>query len=183
MPGRDLANRGAGAGRPTGRPQRRGGRGDRAAGGCRQRRRIAAGRVVAGPGGGDRPTAGPARGAARGPAPGAGRRPAAGRRGGRPRGGGRPRRGGAPLRVGEVVAVVGGAAGDVPAPDGVGVVRAPGGGDDALAASAAELVAAGPLLVVTADRGLRARLPAGAAVAGPGWLLGQLDEKDQLRPI
>jgi hypothetical protein len=90
---------------------------------------------------------------------------------------------GAPLPVGEVVAVVEGAARDVPAPDGVRVVRAPGSGDDALAASAAELVAAGPLLVVTADRGLRARLPAGAAVAGPGWLLERLDENDRLRPI
>jgi hypothetical protein len=90
---------------------------------------------------------------------------------------------GAPLPVGEVVAVVEGAGRDVPAPDGVRVVRAPGSGDDALAASAAELVAAGPLLVVTADRGLRARLPAGAAVAGPGWLLERLDENDRLRPI
>jgi hypothetical protein len=26
------------------------------------------------------------------------------------------------------------------------------------------------VLVVTADRGLRARLPLGVAVAGPGWL-------------
>ncbi|MBW8766839.1 MAG: hypothetical protein JF630_11640 [Geodermatophilales bacterium] len=90
---------------------------------------------------------------------------------------------GAPLPVGEVVAVVEGAARGVPAPDGVRMVRAPGSGDDALAASAVELVAAGPLLVVTADRGLRARLPAGAAVAGPGWLLERLDEKDRLRPI
>lgn len=90
---------------------------------------------------------------------------------------------GAPLPVGEVVAVVEGAARDVPAPDGVRVVRAPGSGDDALAASAAELVAAGPLLVVTADRGLRARLPAGAAAVGPGWLLERLDENDRLRPI
>src|SRR3954469_7001004 len=48
----------------------------------------------------------------------------------------------------------GGAPGEVPPPDGGGVVRARGGGDDALPASAAELVAAGPLLVVTADRGL-----------------------------
>jgi hypothetical protein len=32
-----------------------------------------------------------------------------------------------------------------------------------------------PVLVVTADRGLRERLPAGTPVAGPGWLLGRLD--------
>src|SRR3954468_2038610 len=104
---------------------------------------------------------------------------------GRARGGGPAWGGaaGAPLPVGEVVAVVEGAARDVPAPDGVRVVRAPGSGDDALAASAVELVAAGPLLVGAAGRGLRARLPAGAAVTGPGWLLERLDENDRLRPI
>jgi hypothetical protein len=79
-------------------------------------------------------------------------------------------------RVTQVVAVVEGRARDVPAPDAIRVVRAGGSGDDALAASAAELAATGtPLLVVTADRGLRARLPAGAVVTGPGWLLGSLD--------
>ena len=77
----------------------------------------------------------------------------------------------------EVVAVVEGQARDVPAPDGVAVVRAAGSGDDALAESAAQRAADGtPLLVVTADRGLRARLPAGVQVAGPGWLLARLDE-------
>jgi hypothetical protein len=35
---------------------------------------------------------------------------------------------------------------------------------------------------VTADRGLRARLPAGALVAGPGWLLRILDEVDAPPP-
>jgi hypothetical protein len=59
----------------------------------------------------------------------------------------------------------------------VAVVRAPGSGDDAVAESAAQRAADGtPLLVVTADRGLRARLPAGVQVAGPGWLLARLDE-------
>jgi hypothetical protein len=59
---------------------------------------------------------------------------------------------------------------------GVDAVRAPGSGDDALAACAGELGAAGePALVVTADRGLRARLPSGTPVTGPGWLLGVLD--------
>jgi hypothetical protein len=33
------------------------------------------------------------------------------------------------------------------------------------------------VLVVTADRGLRARLP-GVAVTGPGWLLDRLDRTD-----
>jgi hypothetical protein len=72
--------------------------------------------------------------------------------------------------------VVEGAARSVPAPDGVQVVRAPGSGDDALVAEAARLVAGGTaVLVVTADRGLRARLPSGVAVRGPGWLLAALD--------
>ena len=77
----------------------------------------------------------------------------------------------------EVIAVVEGAAREVPAPEGVRVERATGSGDDALAACAARLTGEGTgLLVVTADRGLRARLPAGTPVAGPGWLLRLLDE-------
>jgi hypothetical protein len=83
---------------------------------------------------------------------------------------------GAELTVADVVAVVEGAARDAAAPDGVRVVRAPGSGDDALASCAAGLADEGTaLLVVTADRGLRARLPAGAAVTGPRWLLAALD--------
>jgi hypothetical protein len=75
----------------------------------------------------------------------------------------------------EVVAVVEGAARAVDALEGVTLVRARGSGDDALAACAARLAGEGrELLVVTADRGLRARLPDGAAVAGPGWLYGVL---------
>ncbi len=84
---------------------------------------------------------------------------------------------GATARCDGVVAVVEGAAREVVAPDGVRVERAPGSGDDALAAVAARLAGDGvPLLVVTADRGLRARLPAGTPVAGPRWLLGLLDQ-------
>jgi hypothetical protein len=50
-------------------------------------------------------------------------------------------------------------------------VRAPGSGDDALASYADRIAGEGRrLLVVTADRGLRARLPASAMVTGPGWL-------------
>ena len=83
---------------------------------------------------------------------------------------------GAPVRCAEVVAVVEGQARAAAAPEGVRVVRAPGSGDDALAATAAERAAGGePLLVVTADRGLRARLPAGVPVTGPGWLLDLLE--------
>ena len=84
---------------------------------------------------------------------------------------------GAPVRCEAVVAVVEGRARDVPAVDPVRLVRAPGSGDDALASEAAALAAGGHVvLVVTADRGLRARLPAGVDVAGPGWLLARLDE-------
>ncbi|MGY2082432.1 hypothetical protein [Blastococcus sp. SYSU DS0539] len=83
---------------------------------------------------------------------------------------------GGPLDCTEVVAVVEGAARDVPAPGGVRVVRARGSGDDALVQAVTGLAGDGAaLLVVTADRGLRARLPDGVAVAGPGWLLAELD--------
>jgi hypothetical protein len=85
---------------------------------------------------------------------------------------------GAAVRCAQVLAGVEGQAREVAGPDvpGLRVVRAPGSGDDALAATAADLVAAGEaVLAVTADRGLRARLPEGVAVAGPGWLQARLD--------
>jgi hypothetical protein len=86
---------------------------------------------------------------------------------------------GDPVDVRSVVAVVEGAArgvGDPTDADLLDVVRAAGSGDDALVAVVERLAAAGEeVLAVTADRGLRARLPAGTAVAGPGWLLGVLD--------
>jgi len=83
---------------------------------------------------------------------------------------------GEPVECAEVVAVVEGRARDVPAPDGLRLVRASGSGDDALATAARALADEGrPVLVVTADRGLRERLPAGTPVAGPGWLLERLD--------
>jgi hypothetical protein len=84
---------------------------------------------------------------------------------------------GGPLTCTEVVAILEGEAREVPAPDGVRVVRAPGSGDDAVVRWAEETASA-PLLVVTADRGLRERLPHGTAVAGPGWLLAQLDRME-----
>jgi hypothetical protein len=66
----------------------------------------------------------------------------------------------------EVVLVVEGAARGVAPVPGVAVQSAPGSGDDLIAALAA--AATGPCLVVTADRGLRARVTAaGAAVTGP----------------
>jgi hypothetical protein len=80
---------------------------------------------------------------------------------------------GLPLTVVRLVAVLEGQARDVPAPEGVDAVRATADGDSAIAALAEEVVAAGDLvLVVTADRGLRGRLPASALVAGPRWILG-----------
>jgi hypothetical protein len=82
---------------------------------------------------------------------------------------------GAAVTVTGLVAVVEGQARDVDAPEGVRVVRAAGSGDDALAAVATEL-AHDDLLVVTADRGLRARLPPAARVTGPGWLLAAADD-------
>jgi hypothetical protein len=85
--------------------------------------------------------------------------------------------GGGRVVCAEVVAVVEGAARGVDAPDGVTLVRAEGSGDDALAAYAARLAAEGrEQLVVTADRGLRARLPRGVPVTGPGWLHRLLPE-------
>ena len=68
----------------------------------------------------------------------------------------------------EVVLVVEGKARDIPETDGVRVLRAPGSGDDAIV----ELVAAEApdrrVVVVTADRGLRARVTQlGAEVRGP----------------
>jgi hypothetical protein len=84
---------------------------------------------------------------------------------------------GVPVRCTEVVAVIEGRGRAAQAPEGVTVVRSPGSGDDALAGVAAAR-AEEEVLVVTADRGLRGRLPAGTAVAGPGWLLSWLDRID-----
>ncbi len=81
---------------------------------------------------------------------------------------------GGPLACTGLVAVVEGAARDVPGPAAVRLVRAPGSGDDALVAEAR--APGEPVVVVTADRGLRARLPPDTPVAGPGWLLAQLPD-------
>jgi hypothetical protein len=56
------------------------------------------------------------------------------------------------------------------------IVRAPGSGDDAIVAVTAESDTPEHTLVVTADRGLRARVEAlGARTAGPRWLLDRID--------
>lgn len=79
---------------------------------------------------------------------------------------------GAELVVARILAVLEGRARDVQAPEGVEAVRATADGDDAVVAVTSDLIDDRELvLVVTADRGLRARLPAGSLVAGPRWLV------------
>lgn len=71
----------------------------------------------------------------------------------------------------QVVAVVEGAAKAITPPPGVALVRAPTDGDSAILSVAQEQVGAGAhVMVVTADRGLRARLPDDVMIAGPSWL-------------
>jgi hypothetical protein len=78
------------------------------------------------------------------------------------------RRGVFPAAV-EVVLVVEGAARGIDKIDLIRVVPAPGSGDDTIVAEAA--ASDGPVVVITADRGLRERLAAvGATVVGPGTL-------------
>ncbi|MGR0319569.1 hypothetical protein [Agromyces sp. ZXT2-3] len=77
----------------------------------------------------------------------------------------------AEVAIARVVAVIEGAAKAASGPDAIEVVRAPADGDGAVVEAAARLTGSGePVLVVTADRGLRARLAPGVRVAGPGWL-------------
>ena len=79
---------------------------------------------------------------------------------------------GVQLSVDRIVAVLEGRARDAHVPEGIEAVRATADGDSAVVALAADLLADGRLvLVVTSDRGLRARLPARVLVAGPRWLL------------
>src|SRR5882672_8216157 len=81
--------------------------------------------------------------------------------------------GGATITVEAVVVVVEGRARQVPAGTGLSLVRAEADGDASVVEAAGEVLRAGGTpLVVTADRGLRARLPERAQVTGPGWLLG-----------
>jgi hypothetical protein len=79
-----------------------------------------------------------------------------------------------------VIVVLEGKARDAVPPDRAGdvpltVVLAPGTGDDTIVEAARRT--APPVLVVTADRGLAARVrAAGAEVTGPGALLNALDQ-------
>jgi hypothetical protein len=71
----------------------------------------------------------------------------------------------------EVVLVVEGEARDIPAVDGVRLVRAAGSGDDAIAEEVAAAEPGRRVVVATADRGLRDRvIPLGAEVIGPSRL-------------
>lgn len=82
-----------------------------------------------------------------------------------------------PVRIGEVVVVLEGRARDAVPPQelpaAVQVVRAGGYGDDEIVARAG--TAPPPVVVVTADRGLRERLPAGVVTVGPSWLRALLE--------
>jgi hypothetical protein len=75
------------------------------------------------------------------------------------------------VRITEVRAVLEGAAKRAEGPEAVSVVRAERDGDSEIVEEANQLTASGRItLVVTADRGLRRRLPEQAVVVGPGWL-------------
>jgi hypothetical protein len=68
----------------------------------------------------------------------------------------------------EVVLVVEGRAREIPATEGIRLVRAPGSGDDAIVDLVAAEGAGRRVVVVTADRELRSRVTAlGAEVRGP----------------
>jgi hypothetical protein len=73
--------------------------------------------------------------------------------------------------IGTVVAVVEGGATTVADVPGIETVRAAGSGDDEVVSQAERRPGA---TVVTADRGLRARLPAGTPVMGPRDFLDRL---------
>ena len=81
----------------------------------------------------------------------------------------------ATVRIDRIVAVVEGQARKAVAPTELEVVPAPADGDSTIVAVAKDVLAGGEVpLVVTADRGLRERLPSGSTIAGPGWLLALL---------
>jgi hypothetical protein len=84
----------------------------------------------------------------------------------------------APLRVGEIFAVVEGRARDLPEVAGITLVRAEADGDADVVRRCHELLAVERVpLAVTADRGLRARLPEGTVIVGPRWLRDLIDSR------
>jgi hypothetical protein len=75
------------------------------------------------------------------------------------------------VRITEIRAVVEGEAKRAVGPGAVSVLRAERDGDSEVVQEASRLTASGMTpLVVTADRGLRRRLPELATIVGPGWL-------------
>ena len=75
------------------------------------------------------------------------------------------------VRIAEVRAVLEGAAKRAEGPEAVSVLRADRDGDSEIVEEASQLAASGKIpLVVTADRGLRRRLPEQSLIVGPGWL-------------
>jgi hypothetical protein len=75
------------------------------------------------------------------------------------------------VRLSALFAVVEGAARPASAPESVAVIAAAQDGDTEVVSQARRILAGGSVpLVVTADRGLRGRLPTGSLVAGPDWL-------------
>jgi len=75
------------------------------------------------------------------------------------------------LRITEVRAVLEGAAKRAEGPEAVSVLRADRDGDSEIVEEASQLAVSGKIpLVVTADRGLRRRLPEQSLIVGPGWL-------------
>ena len=75
------------------------------------------------------------------------------------------------VRITEVRAVLEGAAKRAEGPEAVSVLRADRDGDSEIVEEASQLAASGKTpLVVTADRGLRRRLPEQSLIVGPGWL-------------
>lgn len=87
--------------------------------------------------------------------------------------------GGLDVLLPRVTVVVEGVAREVTAadaPDRVEVVAAPGSGDDTLVEVATNAAKGATTVVVTADRGLRARLDqVGARAVGPSWLIRLVD--------
>lgn len=82
---------------------------------------------------------------------------------------------GANYPVARILAVVEGQARQAAGPQQVEVVRAPADGDSTIVATSEQVLAQGARpLVVTADRGLRARLDEQVLVAGPRALLDVL---------
>jgi hypothetical protein len=80
-----------------------------------------------------------------------------------------------PVTVDRIVAVVEGQARAATAPPELEMVQAPADGDTTIVLEAEQIVAASAVpLVITADRGLRARLPSGAQFTGPSWLLAHI---------